>query len=103
MQRTRPAADEIFTSLIVYRLILEVRSAVADALPVTAFFAASLGWGIRFNHATPTSLQLASSTGIVHSWLRTAAIPVPPALIAAFIFAIVSFLLSLSLATKISE
>ena len=79
---------DLFTHPATYRLILAIRGALKDAVPVGSFIAAALLWEVTFNHAKPSYLQLAATSGWLHRWVQLGAVPVPPAAVAGVLFAV---------------
>ncbi len=71
-----------------YRAVLAIRNACADACLTAGFLALALWWEAVFNHARPSYLQLAASSGWLRWWVEHGLVPVPPAATAGVLFAV---------------
>jgi len=78
----------VFARPLPYRLVSAARAAMTDAVLAGLFFAAALWWEAVFNHAAPSHLQVLTSSGWLRWWVDHGLIRVPPAAIAAVLFAV---------------
>ena len=78
----------LFVHPQVYRTVLAVRNASADAAVTVVFFAAALWWEAAFNHARPSYLDLAAASGWLQWWVQHGMVPVPAAAVAAVLLVV---------------